>query len=242
MSLPSEMDIVVVHGFWLDELTGLGVKQGNNLPSTIMFDPVPLLGSNATKTPNLRDLTSNAYLKTRTRVATVDPQTGYFAALLVASNDPDLDAYGGRRVTLLGEDPFIIEVPYNAPLTTVDAAMAAKTGLPLNSSVKAIWLTDATVIGNPPPQPPTSYLTSAQTLSTIATAIETHDDDTSAHPDIRALISAVPVISSVVVSNGNLIITLSNGTTFTVALPAGGGVSSAFGTSAFGTAPFGGTP
>jgi hypothetical protein len=188
VSLPGNADVIVVRGYWIDELTGVGVRQDNGRPATVMFDPVPLLGGSATKTPNLRDLASNTHLKTRTRVASVDSETGYFATLLVASNDPDLDAYGGRRVTLLGEDPFVIEVPYNALSTTVDVAMAAKTGLVLGSTVKAIWLTDATVVGAPPPQPPTSYLTSVQTLSTIAAAVENHDDDGSAHADLRALI------------------------------------------------------
>jgi hypothetical protein len=51
---------------------------------------------------------------------------------------------------------------------TVDAAMAAKTGLVQGTTTKAIWLADATVIGNPLPVPPTSYLTAAQTMSLIA--------------------------------------------------------------------------
>jgi hypothetical protein len=192
MALPTNADVVVVRGFWIDEVTGQGVKApgtGNN-PATITFDPVPLSGAPSTITPNLRDATASAYVKTRQRVAPVDLTTGYFATLLVATDDPDLDAYGGRRVTMLGETPFIIEVPYDAATTTVDAAMAAATGLTQGSSVKAIWLVDAAVIGSVPPQPTSSYLTSAQTLSTIATAIETHDEDPAAHADIRAQLVA----------------------------------------------------
>jgi hypothetical protein len=190
VNLPTNADVIVVHGYWLDELTGVGVKQTNGHPATITFEPVPMLGADTARTPNLRDLTFNTHLKTRTRVATVDPATGYYATLLVASNDPDLDAYGGRRVTFLGEDPFLIEVPYSAPTVTVSAEMAAKTGLAQGSSVKAVWLPDVSVATNPPPTPSVNYLTSSQTLANIASGVEAHDEDPDAHADIRALVQA----------------------------------------------------
>jgi hypothetical protein len=218
MALPTNADVIVVHGYWLDELTGAGVKQVNGLPATIMFDPVPLLGANAAKTPNLRDLTSNAHLKTRTRVASVDPVTGYYAAQLVASNDPDLDAYSGRKVTFLGEDPFTIEVPYNAPTVTVSAEMAAKTGLTQGSSVKAIWLPNASVTTIPTPTPSVNYLSSSQTLANIASGIETHDEDPDAHADIRALIpvaytdeQARDTLAAALVAGSNVTITPNDG-------------------------------
>lgn len=166
MSLPSNADLVVVRGYWWDEITGAGVRGVGNSDATVTFDPVPFANPNVT--PNLRDVGSRGYIKTRPKVATVDATTGYFAAIVLSSDDPDLDAYAGRQVTFLGEPPFTIAVPYNAPTVTVDAPMAAATGLTLNSTVKAIWLSDAPVTGNPPPTPPTSYLDSAQTLSLLA--------------------------------------------------------------------------
>lgn len=188
MAVPTNADVVVVRGFWIDEATGQGVRAANNSAATITFDPVPLGGATPTITPNLRDTAFSSYVKTRQRVAAVDQATGYFAALLVASNDPDLDAYGGRKVTMLGETPFVIEVPYNASTITVDAATANVTGLEQGSTAKAIWLVDAALVTTPAPTPTNSYLTSAQTLSTIATGIEAHDEDPAAHADIRALL------------------------------------------------------
>jgi hypothetical protein len=166
VSLPGDADVVVVRGYWWDEVTGAGVKASNGNPATVKFDPVSLSG--ASVTPNLRDVGSRGHIKTRTKTATVDATTGYFAALLVANDDPDLDAYGGRRVTFQGEPPFVIQVPYNAASVTVDAPMATATGLTVGATTKAVWLSDAAVIGNPLPAPPTAYLTSAQTLSLIS--------------------------------------------------------------------------
>lgn len=167
MSLPGNADVVVVRGYWWDEITGKGVRSKNGTnPASVTFEPVTL--ANPSATPNLRDVSSRGYIKTRSRTATVDSETGYFATLLVANNDPDLDAYAGRRVTFLGEAPFLIEVPYNAPTVTVDADMASATGLVPGAPVKALWLSDAAVISNPLPPNPSSYLTSAQTLSLIS--------------------------------------------------------------------------
>src|SRR5438128_5074320 len=107
MALPNTADVIVFFGYWFDEVTQTGVKANNNQPATVTFDPVPLSGVTSTRTPNLRDLVSQAWVKTRQRVAIVDDTTGYFAVKALSSNDPDLDAYGGRKVTFLGEDPFI---------------------------------------------------------------------------------------------------------------------------------------
>jgi hypothetical protein len=187
VALPGNVGVVVVWGYWLDEITGKGVRQAGGYPAEISFEPVSL-DTGAATTPNVRDTAANTYVKTRTHVATVDPDTGYYATMLVASDDPDLDAYGGRRVVFPGEDPFVIEVPYNAPLTTVDALMAAKTGLAVGSTVRTLPLVQAALLELPAPAPPVAYLTSTQVLSTVLTAVEAHDDDPEAHPAIRALI------------------------------------------------------
>lgn len=195
MALPANADVVVVRGFWLDEVTGQGVRLPNSTASaTITFTPIPLDAlTPGAVTPNLRDLTTSGWIKTRPRVATVHPTTGYFAALMVATNDPDLDAYGGRHVEFAGEDPFVIEVPYNAPTVTadqqmVDALTSVMPDLEVGDQVKAVWLTAASLLTTPAPTPPNTYLTSAQTLETIAGGLEAHDEDPDAHPDIRALV------------------------------------------------------
>lgn len=175
MALPTNADIVVAWGYWFDEATGLGVKVFGDQPGTITFDPVSLSDVSTAVTPNVRDLSAHAWIKTRQRVAVVDPDTGYFAVQLVASNDPDLDAYGGRRITFSGEPSFLVEIPHNAPTTVVDAAMSAQTGLAQGSSVRALPLTELAVIVSPTPAPANAYLTSSQTLAVIADAIDAED-------------------------------------------------------------------
>lgn len=183
MALPPNADVIVTWGYWLDEATGLGVLvQGD--PATITFDPVLIEPEASTRTPNVRDPAAKSWIKTRQRVATVDPATGYFAVLLVASNDPDLDAYGGREVVFQGEASFVVEVPYNAPEITVDAELAGATGLELGATVRGLPLIELALIVDPPPQPVYAYLTASQTLA----ALDAHDTDPAAHPDIRALI------------------------------------------------------
>jgi hypothetical protein len=186
VALPGNAEVVVVRGFWWDEATQSGVRQASGQPATVTFTPVPLDGQPVTDTPNLRDLAVSGFLKTRSRIAVVDRATGYFATQLVASNDPDLDAYAGRLVTFLGEPSFTVEVPYNAPTVTVDAAMAAAVGLLPGSSVKAVWLSDAALVATPPPPAPINYLSSSETLSNIASGIDAHDGDPTSHADIRA--------------------------------------------------------
>ena len=75
MSLPANASVVVVRGFWLDETTGQGVRLPNSTASgTVTFTPIPLNvltpAPNA-KTPNLRDVATSGWIKTRSRVATV---------------------------------------------------------------------------------------------------------------------------------------------------------------------------
>jgi hypothetical protein len=189
MALPNNADVVVVHGYWLDETSGRGVRQENGRPALITFEPVPLAGQSVTRTPNLRDTTASTFVKTRVRTAAVDSDTGYFAIIVVSSNDPDLDAYAGRKVTMGDEEPFTIQVPYNSLLTTVSQQMADKTGLTLNTQVRAIWLLDAALVTMPPPVPPINYLTSVQTLSTLASGIVVHNGDLTSHPDLRQIIA-----------------------------------------------------
>lgn len=150
---------MVLQGYWLDE---------DSLPvdGTIKLDPVPLTGQGAI--PNLKDSTSFSYIQTKSRVATPNPTTGYFAVLALASNDPDVDAYGGRKVTFTGYTPYTIQVPYNAPTTTVTSAMAAQVpSLTVGQTVRALWLIDAPD-GSTPPAPVSSYYTSDQVNSLIA--------------------------------------------------------------------------
>lgn len=195
MSLPANASVVVVRGFWLDETTGQGVRLPNSSASgTVTFTPLPLNSLlPGTKTPNLRDLEASGFIKTRPRVATANPVTGYFATLMVANDDPDLDAYGGRLVQFSGEDPFVIAVPHNAPFVSADTQMveALSSTLPeleVGDQVRAVWLTAASLITTPVPTPPVTYLTAEQTLETVESGVEAHAENTSAHPDIRELI------------------------------------------------------
>jgi hypothetical protein len=156
----SDAEQVVLHGFWFDEEDGGGVD------GTITLDPVKIEGQSGT-TPNLKDPTGYAHIRTRQRIATPDPFTGYYAVLALATNDPDVDAYGGRRVQFSGYDPYVIQVPYNAPTTTVDAKMAAAIpSLTVGQTVRALWLIDAPD-GTAPPAPVSSYYTAAQTNSLV---------------------------------------------------------------------------
>lgn len=181
MALPTSADLVMVRGYWWDETSGGGVN------GTITFDPIPFAGA---ATPNLLDQSAYGHIKTRQQVATPDPVSGFFAVLLVANDDPDLDPFAGWRVTYAGENAYTIVVPYNAPVVTVDvAAHAALPSLPVNSQVKALWLSSVATGGTPAPSPPSAYLNQTQTLAAIAAGIDAHDADPGAHPAIRALIT-----------------------------------------------------
>lgn len=160
MAAISDAEQVVIHGYWRDEL-------GGGVQGTITLDPVLAPGQTGA-TPNLKDLTGFAHIRTRQKVAVPDSVTGYYAALALASDDPDVSAYGGRRVTFTGYDPYVVAVPYNAPLVTVDAKMAtAIPTLTVGQMVRALWLIDAPD-GTTPPQPVASYYTSTQVNSLLA--------------------------------------------------------------------------
>lgn len=155
--------LVVVRGYWRDADYGSGIDE------TITFTPMPLSGSRA---PNVRDLTEYAWLRTKPVEVTPDPDNGFWAVRLLANNDPDLDGFAGWQVRLGQEEPFTIEVPYNATVVTADAALAeALPEIAVGDTLPAMWLVEAAVISNPPPQPPAAYLTQSQTLSAIASAI-----------------------------------------------------------------------
>lgn len=181
MAIPGNASVVVVWGYWVDEVTGLGVKQPNGSPATISFTPVRLDGSVNTS-PNLRDIDAQAWVKTRTRTAAVNAATGYFAALLVANNDPDLDAYAGRRVSFLGEEPFTVAVPHDAPVITVDGNMSDRTGLPLGTPVRGLPLTLLPRVGSEIDfWVEDAYLNAGQVTNAIAAAVAAHNSDPTAH-------------------------------------------------------------
>jgi hypothetical protein len=184
MAIPSNASVVVAWGFWVDEITGLGVKTTAGTPATVTLDPVTL-DNTINTSPNLRDIDAQAWIKTRRRTATVNATSGYFAAVLVASDDPDLDAYRGRRVSFYNEAPFTVAVPYDAPVVTVDGNMAAATGLSLGSTVRGLPLTQcARVEDEVEFWLPEFYLNAGQVNYAISTAIATHNTDPSAHPGL----------------------------------------------------------
>lgn len=184
MAIPSNASTVVTWGYWVDEVTGLGVKTTAGTPASVTLDPVTLDNSINTS-PNLRDVDAQAWIKTRRRTATVNATSGYFAAVLVASNDPDLDTYRGRRVSFYNEAPFTVEVPYDAPIVTVDGNMAAATGLFLGSTVRGLPLTQcARVEDEVEFFVPDFYLNAGQVNNAINLAIATHNSDPTAHPGL----------------------------------------------------------
>lgn len=144
MSLPDNVDIVRVRGYWLDQ-------DGTATDRTVTFDPV---------TSNLIDADAFAYIKTDRVVASPDPADGYFFADLIASNDPDLTP-SAWVVTLQGQVSFTIGVDYNASVVDVGGGV----------HMKAVWLVDAPGTGTPP-DPIDTYYTSTQTNAAIAEALD----------------------------------------------------------------------
>lgn len=144
MSLPDNVDIVRVRGYWLDQ-------DGTATDRTVTFAPV---------TSNLIDADAFAYIKTSAKTATPDPADGYFFADLIASNDPDLTP-SAWVVTLQGQVPFTIGVDYNASVVDVGGGV----------HMKAVWLVDAPGTGTPP-DPIDTYYTSTQTNAAIAEALD----------------------------------------------------------------------
>lgn len=184
MAIPSNAAVIVTWGYWIDELTGVGMKTTANAPATVTLDPVALDGT-ISVSPNLRDINAQAWIKTRRRTATVNATSGYFAALLVASDDPDLDAYPGRRVTFYNEAPFTVAVPYNAPTITVDGNMAAATGLSLGSTARGMPLASLPRVESEVDfYVPDAYFNAGQTLNAINAAIAAHNSDPAAHPGL----------------------------------------------------------
>lgn len=182
MAIPANASVIVTWGYWVDEITGLGVKNAANAPASVTLDPITLSDS-INPTPNLRDIDAQAWIKTRRRTATVNATSGYFAVLLVASNDPDLDLYRGRRVTFYNESPFTVAVPYDAPTVVVDGNMAAATGLSLGSTVRGVPLTQLPRIEDEVEfYVPDFYLNAGQVSNAIRTAIAAHNVDPAAHP------------------------------------------------------------
>lgn len=182
MPIPNNASVIVTWGYWIDEITGLGVRNAANVAASVTLDPVTLANT-VTSTPNLRDIDAQAWIKTRRRTATVNTVSGYFAVLLVASNDPDLDLYRGRRVTFYNEPAFTVAVPHDAPSVVVDGNMAAATGLNLGSTVRGLPLTQLPRIEDEVEFfVPDFYLNAGQVTNAINSAISAHNADPAAHP------------------------------------------------------------
>lgn len=163
MPLPAAADQVVIHGYLLDEVTGLGDT------GTIRSDPVPLTGQNPTR-PLVLDAVAHAHIRTGPRTTVPRNTDGYYAILALSTNDPDLTAYGGRKITFPDGSTRTIEVPYSAQLVTVTSAMAAQiTSLVVGNQVRAIWYDQAA--GFTSPTPPASYYTAGQVDSKLADVI-----------------------------------------------------------------------
>jgi len=120
VTLPANVDVVRVRGYWYSQNGG-----GSGLPLT--FTP---------QLPNLLDATEHAWIKLSPKTATPDNATAYFFVDLIASNDPDLTP-SRWRVSPDGQTAFTIEVPYDSDVAEVEPGVDMKT----------IWLTDATVTG-----------------------------------------------------------------------------------------------
>jgi len=120
VTLPGNVDIVRVRGYWFSQDGG-----GSNL--SITFTPVQ---------SNLLDSSAHAWIAMSPKTVTPDSSTAYFFVDLIASNDPDLTA-SRWHVTPQGQTPFEIEVPYDSSVVDVGGGLM----------MKAIYLTAATVTG-----------------------------------------------------------------------------------------------
>lgn len=181
---PANADMVIVQHYWWNDAT----KAGVNLPVT--WTPLGYTGTN----PNLTDITAHGWIKTQAWTAKPDADTGYMAVPLTASNDPDLTGFPGYEVAPQGETSFTIAiddatptVPATADMVAALAALTPPVTLTVSTPVRAVWLTDVATV-SPSPTPPSSFFTAAQTTDLVVDAIDTHDTDPDAHPDIRALI------------------------------------------------------
>jgi hypothetical protein len=144
MSLPENVNVVRVRGYWLDQ-------SGQGTTRSINFQPLPC--------DLVTDSGAFAYISTTNTRIVPDPTTGYFYADLIATNDPDLTPFTWK-VTLQGQPPFTIEVDYQSP--TVDVGDGVM--------MQAVWLVDAAT--TTVPQPISSYYTKTQTDAAITTAID----------------------------------------------------------------------
>lgn len=121
LPLPANVAIVRVRGWWYRQGGG-----GSLL--TVTFTPL---------VSSLIDVTEHAYIETAVVTATPDPDTAYFFADLIATDDPDLTPSPARwRVTRPGFPAVVIEVPYDSPFEDVGEA----------EDMQALWLTAATVV------------------------------------------------------------------------------------------------
>lgn len=119
MTLPDNVDVVRVRGYWYSQDGG-----GSGLP--IRFAP---------QVSTLIDPNAHAYISVSTKTANPDDATAYYFVDLIASNDPDLTP-NHWTVTPQGVAPFVIEVPYDSDVVDVGAGLM----------MKALWLTEATVV------------------------------------------------------------------------------------------------
>jgi hypothetical protein len=115
VSLPDNVDVVRVRGYWYDQ-------DGTGSGLAVTFTPSKTL---------LIDTSAHAYIRLEPVVVVPAEDTSYFFADLIASNDPDLTTVTWT-VALEGGPTYVITVPYDAPLEDVGEA----------EDMKAIWLTE----------------------------------------------------------------------------------------------------
>lgn len=142
MTLPGNANVVRVRGYWFNQT-------GGGYAGSVKFEPQASI---------LTDMGAFSYIETATITVTPDPTTGYFFADLLATDDPDLTAFSWK-VTLSGQTPFTVGVPYNSPVVDVGAGVMKQ----------AVWLVDAAT--TTVPVPAATYYTSSQTNAAIANAI-----------------------------------------------------------------------
>lgn len=160
--LPDNVNLVRVRGYWLDQITGVGVNK------TITFTP---------STTDLTDMGAFTYIETDTVTVTPDDDTGYFFADLIATDDPDLTPFAWT-VTRLGLTPVTFDVPFDADIVDVGSGLM----------MQAAWLVDCAT--TTPPTPANTYYTSAQTDAAIATALSGIGGGGSA-PDATASVKGI---------------------------------------------------
>lgn len=160
--LPDNVNLVRVRGYWLDQITGVGVDK------TITFTP---------STTDLTDMGAFTYIETDAITVTPDDTSGYFFADLIATDDPDLTPFAWT-VTRLGLTPVTFDVPFDADIVDVGSGLM----------MQAAWLVDCAT--TTPPTPANTYYTSAQTDAAIATALSGIGGGGSA-PDATASVKGI---------------------------------------------------